>query len=51
MLYTVTYCPRKAYDREIQDTEQPLLLHRPKRRRMPIRRGRGSKDGDEEVSV
>ena len=55
ILCTVTSCPRKAYDREIQDIDQPLLLHRPKRRRMPIRKGRGSKVGastdEEEVCV
>ena len=26
---------RNAYDCSIEDTEQPLLLHRPKQRRLP----------------
>ena len=31
--------PRAAYGKEITDEQQPLLLHRPKAKRMPVKRG------------
>ena len=49
--YAITFIEyyKTAYSRTIEDTDQPLILHRPKKRRLPRGRGRGQGGGVEQT--
>ena len=49
LILIIIFFSRTAYGRAIEDTEQPLLLHRPKKRRLPRGRGRGQGGGVEQT--